>query len=114
MEEKGIKSFDVVMWVIEDEENALQKKASKEVVDCLKVVCDAADSIAKRLGAKSTSANFNTLHQFVIEVVFDGDVADNCIKAKELSTISKYASCVTDQTGGKTIFRIVFLNELLK
>ena len=114
MEEKELKSFDVVRWVIEDEEAELNKKVSKKKINDIKAVCDAADAMGKKLGAESTSASFNTLHQFVIELEFNGDVATDCIKAKEFSEISKYAPCVTDRSGDKTIFRIVFLNDLFK
>ena len=114
MEEKELKSFGVIKWVIEDEEAELHKKVSKKKLKEVESVCNATDEVAKRLNAESTSASFNTLHQFVIELVFDGDVTNNCTKAKELSAISKYAPCIVDQSGDKTFLRIVFLNDLFE
>lgn len=114
MEEKELKSFDVIRWVIEDEETDLHKKVSKKKLNEIQHVCDSVDEMSVRLGADSTSASFNTLHQFVIELEFDGDLTNDCTKAKELSAISKYAPCVVDKSGDKTFLRIVFLNDLFK
>ena len=54
MEEKELKSFDVIRWVIEDEETDLHKKVSKKKLNEIQHVCDSVDG--NSLGKRQKSA----------------------------------------------------------